>query len=36
MLLAHVAAMQFVYSCHNMDWSAGWEMLHRAREGKFT
>lgn len=34
MLPARVIAIQFVYSCHSMDWYAGWEMLHCAREGR--
>lgn len=36
MLLARVVAIQFVYAYHSMDWSADWEMLHHAREGRFT
>lgn len=35
MLPARVIAIQFVYSYHIMDWSAGWEMLHSAREDRF-
>lgn len=36
MLLARAAAIQFVCSCHSMEWSLGWDVLHSAREGRFT
>lgn len=35
-LLARALAIQFVCSYHSMEWTLGWDMLHPAREGRFT